>query len=467
MNLQQFFTILWARKWLITVCLAITVVTALVLSLIMPKQFIATTSLFIEQRVVDPITGSSVIPNQLLSGYIATQIDIIKSHAVATKVVDNLKLTADKPYQDTFLKSKSVGELSDWIANILLKKLNVNPSRESNIIHISYANSDPQIAVQVANAFANAYIQTTVELKLQPAQQNADWFEKQLESLRQKMENSRERLSTFQQTSGIISSNDNLDIENTRLAEIAQQLVNNQGSTYELIAKKQQLTKALVGNNSFESLQEILNNSFIQDLKTELSHIEAKFAELSVKVDRNHPQYQQAEAEIINLKRKINREISTVLDGINSSVAASKQRDDILTAELNKQKTKVLALKKQHNEIDVLSVEVENAQKTYDAAMQRSVQTRMESEASLSNIAILDPAILPQKHDSPKLVFNVFLGGFLGTLLGIGAAMVAELRDRRIRTVVDISDALGLPVFGVITKTPVTKRQHRYLGASS
>lgn len=457
MNLQQFLTILWARKWLILIYLIMTLLTALALSLLMPKQYVATTSLFIEQRVVDPVTGNSVAPSQQLTSYIATQIDIITSQAVATKVVDDLKLVNDKLYQESFAKSHGVGELRNWIATSLAKKLTVKPSRESSIIQASVTDTDPQKAVKIANAFAQAYIQTTLALRLQPAQQNADWFEVQLNSLRQKMEDSREHLSSFQQSNGILGSSTRLDIEDARLEDIAQQLVANQGATYELMARKQQLTKALSDKVSGESLQEIISNSFVQSLKTDLSHAEAKFAELTTKVDKNHPQYIQAAAEVANLKRKITQEITTVLNGVNNSLAASKHRDELLTTELAKQKTQVLALKKQHNEIDVLSEEVANAQKTYDTALQRSSLTRMESEVSLSNTAVLNPAILPQKHDSPNLLINLILGFFLGTLLGIGAAIVTELRDRRIRTPLDLSAGLNLPVFGVLVKPPKTK----------
>ena len=457
MTLQQFFTILWARKWLVISLLSVTLLITTIISVLMPKQYVATTSLYLEQRAIDPITGS-MMPTQLMSGFIATQSDIISSHNVALKVVDKLNLTENKEYQEDFVKAKGKGDIRDWIADALLKNLTVNPSHESSIIQVNYKSTDPNFSVEAANAFGKSYIETTIDLRLQPAQQNADWFETQLDSLRQKMENSRERLSTYQQSSGIVSSDNRLDIEDARLNEISQQLVANQGRTYELTARKQQLTKALENNNNFESLQEIINNSFVQTLKSELSRAEANFAEISVKVDRNHPQYQQAAAEVANLKKKIGNEISTVLNGINNSVAASKHRDEILTNELSKQKAKVLALKKQHNQIDVLNEEVQNAQKTYDGAMQRSVQTRMESEASLSNIAILNPAIMPQKHDSPKLTLNLFLGMFLGTLLGIGSALLAELFDRRIRAPIDISSNLNLPVFGVMTK-PLTPKK--------
>jgi polysaccharide biosynthesis transport protein len=90
--------------------------------------------------------------------------------------------------------------------------------------------------------------------------------------------------------------------------------------------------------------------------------------------------------------------------------------------------------------------------------MQRSVQTRMESEASHSNIAILNPAIVPQEPAKPKMMLNILLSVFLGTILGVGMAFLAELLDRRLRSPIDMVDQLGLPVLGILSGTKKTKR---------
>lgn len=456
MSFPRILTIIWSRKWLVVCCLSVTVILTIAVSLLLPKQYIAKTSLVLDQRGIDPITGV-MLPAQMLmaTSYMATQLDVIASHNVALKVVKSLKLDENQELKELFQDSDGIGEIRDWAADLLLKNLEVKPSRESSILQICFSSVEPEFSALVANAFAEAYIQTTVELKVQPAKLNADWFDSQLSSLRKNLEKSQEKLSALQQLHGIVMADEHLDLEDARLAELTRQLLESQGHTHELMSRKKQLADTLAGRESFESMQEVLNNTFVQTLKSDLARAEGKFAELAERVDKNHPQYLQAKAEISNLRKKIQAEVGTVLNGIASSASASKQRDDSLTATIAEQKRKVLELKKKRDEITVLKREFENAQLAYDTAMQRSVQTRMESEVNQTNIAVLNPAIPPQKPDKPRVLLNVLISLFLGSLLGVGIALLAEILDRRVRSSWDISDRLGMPVFGVIGATQV------------
>lgn len=450
MNLQQFFIIISSRKALLLSCLSVTVFMTFIVSKVMPKHYVAMTTLVLDQRGIDPVTGV-VLPSQLLAGYMATQKEVIASHHTALKVVNLLELTKDPEFQEGFQKTESRGDIRDWIADKLLANLEVMPSNESSLIKLAFSAKEPEFSALAANAFAEAYIQTAVELKVQPAKQNADWFDQQLIVLRERMEKAYERLSVFQQQHGIVKMEDQLDLEDARLAEIAKQLVESQGRTYALMSRKNQLTQALAKGASFESIQEVLDNHFVQMLKADLARAEAKFAELTKRVDKNHPQFLQAQAEISSLRTKIKQEINTVLSGITNSFDVSKQHDDSLAQALTAQKNKVLELKKQYDEMAVLQREVENSQKAYDNAMQRTVQTRMESEISQTNIAVLNPAVAPQYPSKPKVLLNVTLSFFIGTLLGFGFALFAELTDRRVRSSFDVTEGLGLPLLGVMT----------------
>ena len=66
-----------------------------------------------------------------------------------------------------------------WLAELLQKKLEVKPARESNVINIAYTGGDPDFAAAVANAFAQAYLDVNLDLKLAPARQYAAFFEEQ------------------------------------------------------------------------------------------------------------------------------------------------------------------------------------------------------------------------------------------------------------------------------------------------
>jgi chain length determinant protein EpsF len=450
MNFQQFINILWSRKSVVLWALMMTVITTLVVSLLLSKQYLATTSIVVDQRSVDRVTGLA-LPVQLLPGYIATQVDVISSHKVARKVVDKLKLHEMPKMQEDFAKSDGIGDIRDWVADLLLKKLEIRPSRESSVMQVDFTFNDPQLAALIANTFADVYIQTSTELQVQPAKMSADWFDSQMATLRERLEHAQSVSSTYQQEHGIVAIFDRLDLENSRLAELSKQLVEGQARTSELQSRKDLLTSTVKQGSSLESLQEVLSNPLIQSLKTELARAEADFAELSKRVDINHPQYKQAKAEVNNLQQKMHSEVNMVLSSIASGAAASTQRDKIVANALAEQKAKVLELKKQHDEIMVFNREVENAQRVYDAAMQRAVQSRMESEISQTNIAVLNYAIPPQKPAKPKVLLNMILSFFLGGMLGVGAALLAELMDRRVRSAFDISEVLDVPVFAIVS----------------
>lgn len=446
MSFEQFLQSLLARKVIILLTLVVAVSTATTVSLVWPKEYTATTSLVVDFKGLDPITGL-VLPTPLMSAYLATQLDIINSHSVALKVVDQFKQAENSLLQSRFQKATGgEGDIRDWLADRLLKKLDVQLSRQGNMVQVSFSGADPKSAAAIANEFAQAYIRTSLELKVEPAKQNAEWFEQQIKLLRTSLETAQTRLSTYQQEKGIVSLDERLDVESARLAELSKQVLISQAQTQDTQSRQRQMSKAISKGASLDALPAVLSNSLIQSLKSDLAPAEAKLAESSKRFDKNHPRYQQAAAEVSSLRTRIAVEMRTVTDGISNNAQLAEQREAELQKALTAQKEKVLEIKKQRDEMAVLTREVENAQRAYDAAMQRFNQTRMESEANQTNIAVLNPAVEPIKPSRPKLLLNIVLSVFLGALLGVGLGFVAELLDRRVRTPEDLAEILHLPV---------------------
>lgn len=166
MTLQQFLFILRARARLALMILMVTVLTTFVVSLVLPKQYTASTAVVIDVKSPDPVAGV-FLPGMITPGYMATQVDIIGSDRVAQRVVKLLRLdqNADvrQQWQDT---TEGRGKLEVWLGDLLQKNLDVKPSRESNVINIAYTASDPAFAAALANAFVQAYIEVNLELKV-------------------------------------------------------------------------------------------------------------------------------------------------------------------------------------------------------------------------------------------------------------------------------------------------------------
>ena len=458
MNFSQIILILLARKRVILITLFVTTTIITTITLLLPKTYVGETSLVVNFKGVDPITGI-VLPAQLMPGYMATQVDIATSHNVALRAVDRLKLDKVPQVIENFHESMDRGDIRDWLANSLVKNLEVKPSRESSVIAFTYSGTDPQFVAELANTFAWAYIQANIELNVEPARQQSAWFDEQLKDLRNKVEVAQKRLSDYQRETGLLPTSrmdGRLDVENARLAELSSQLVAAQTQTYESITRQRQISGAHAKGKLGE-LPDILNNALIQNMKAELTRAESKLAEASERVSQNHPHYISALAEVQSLKQKIAAEIQTARGSMENAATQAQQRENELKKALAEQKTRVMQLKEQRDRSDLLTQEMNSAQAALDSTTQRANLIRLESQRNLTDIAVLNPAVAPSKHTKPNIPMNIGISIVLGTMLGFGLALILELLDRRVRSVEDITENLGLPVLVVIAASATAK----------
>jgi len=457
MKLTQLFGVCWARRRLFVFVLAGTVGAATAFSLLKHKTYVAEVEVLVDAKNTDPVTGSP-LPQQLQSSIQATQTDVISSRNVALKVVDRLQLAADPDTKREFAEDQdaATGSIRDWLADRLLKKLTVRSSRDSNVISLAVEAGAPQQAARIANAFADSYIQTSLEMRIDPAKRQAVWFDDQLQGLRQALQNAQQRLSDYQQKRKIVGTDDRLDVETSKLNELASQLVITQSAMYDAESRQKQMTQALQ-NDRLEELPDVLGNTLLQSMKADLVRAEGRLAEVAQKYDRNHPANVSATAEVQTLRNKLAAELSTVKGSINQAAQLAQQRAAEGQRALDTQKQKILEWKQQRDGLDVLNREVENAQRAYDSAMQRTSELRLTSRLDQTNIAVLNPATAPVKPAAPKVLRNIVLAALAGAILAVGAALGLELIDRRVRSSADLLDLEGVVVLAEIPGLRLSK----------
>lgn len=448
MSISQLFLILRARAKIVLLTFVLTVLTATVVSLIMPKTYKATTQVVLNGQGRDAVTGE-LAASQLEASYQMTQIDIIKSKRVALNVVDMLSLDTKPKMKKQFLeRAKGRGDIKDWISAQLGKKLEVSPARESNVLEISFSSHDADFSAQIANAFAKAYQDVSLQLKVDPVQKAATYFNGQVKVLRDNLEQAQARLSKYQQENGITSLDEKVDVENSRLNDLSQQMVAAQSLAIEARSRQQNA----LGNP--KDSPDVAMNPVIQSLRVEAAKAESKLALLSERVDKNHPEYEAAQAELDKIKAQLQQEVVRTSNSISGNARIQKQHEDDLRAQLALQKEEVLKLNRTRDQLTVLEKDVDTAQKAIDAATQRFSQTSMEAEANQGDVAVLTQAEAPGMPSSPKILLNILLSFFVGGFLAIGLGLIAELMDRRVRSSNDISDLLNVPVVALINKKP-------------
>jgi chain length determinant protein EpsF len=429
----------------------------LLISLIMPPTYLAQASLVIDTKATDPVSGNN-IPGQLTATIIATQTDVIESHNVALKVVDRLKLTQNPGYIEKFKSATDgKGSLRDWIADKLSAAVLVRPSSGSNVINIEFPARDPVVAAQFTNAYADAYIDTSLELQADPAKRQSQWYDEETEKLRQRVEEAQTRFATEQRKMNLLGSTDratvtnHIDVGNAKLAEISTELVTAQQALYDARTRLQQMNHA-VATGQIEGLPDVLQNPLLQTLKTDLARAESTFADVAARYDRNHPQYIAAQATVRSLQSKIAAEVGSIRDGIEQTAQMRQHDVDQLQQALDTQKGTLLDEQRKHDALFVLNSEVDSAQKAYDAGLQRASQIRLASQLDQSTAAILNHAVPPFEPARPRVLLYTLISVFFGAILAAGICVVVEIADRRIRTRENIIEGTGLLVLAEIPR---------------
>lgn len=444
MTLYQFLMILRARYRLVTLIILCAIALAFFGTVLIPKQYTAQTSVLIDVRSPDPVSGGA-IQGQVASSYIATQVDIISGDRVAKRVIKMLKLDEDPNIKNDWLKgTQGRGKLDDWLAQSLKKNLDVRPSRDSNVINIIYKGPSPDSVANIVNSFAQAYLDINLSLKTEPARLYAEWFDEQTKLSRAKLEMAQARLSNFQQKAGIITSDERVDYEVAKLGQISTQLTTVQGETTDSQSKR---------NSRGDTVAEVMQSPLINGLKADVARLEAKVQESGINLGANHPQQQRAESELASLKSRLASETRRITASIETTYRVSKDRERELQGAVSAQRARVLQLNKQRDELNVYRRDVESAQRSFEAVSQSASQTRLQSLTNQTNVVLLTSAVPPLDASSPKLLINLLIAAFASTLFGVACAVLLELANRRVRSADDLVQMLDLPVLASISSS--------------
>jgi succinoglycan biosynthesis transport protein ExoP len=455
MNLSILLLALRARYKIVLLTLAVTVLAAVAVSMNLPKNYTAGVSMVVNYKGVDPVTGLSA-PSQLMPGFMATQVDIIKSKTVALKVVDDLKLANEPIAQVQFQNSTGGrGTVRDWLADILLAKVDVVPARDSNVLAINFRGNDPQFVSTVANAFARAYLETSVQLKIDPVQQASGYITAQIKSLRDQYELAQSRLSKYQKENNIYNADNRADVETARLNELSSQLVAVQSQSMDSASRRRQVE----GNAS--NSPDVTNNPLIQNLKSSLALAEAKLADTAQRLEPAHPTYIAAKSEVDKLRASLEEQIRISSAGVIATADITQRRESELRAAVAAQKAKVQALNGARDEFSLLTNEMESARHAYELATQRLNQISLEGQSKQADIAVLTAATPPLQPSGPRMLVNIALAVVVGTILGLGGVLVLEMLDQRVRSAAHLGDAFDLPVLGVLQKPRVSPEKKK------
>jgi succinoglycan biosynthesis transport protein ExoP len=428
MSLHQLFSILRARRVAAGLILLVTLALALAWVVVRPAAYKAVAPVLVDVRM-DPV-GGTALQGMVAPSYMATQIDIVKSERVAERVIQ--MLPADQPpiqrWREESLEKKAP---QAWLAHKIQDYLDVKPARESNIVNIAWTGRTPAEAARVANAFAQAYLDVSLEVKTNPAKRYAEWFDDQVKTSRERLEQAQDKLSAFQQQSGLVSADERGDYETARLNDLATQLTTMQ-------------TRPRGGAASGEQ------SAVVATLRADVARLESKVSEGAATMGAAHPAMQRMQAELGALRSRMASESGRAGSLAQGAARSSKQREQELEKAITDQKAKVLGLTRQRGQLSVLQRDVESAQKAFETVSASAAQSRLQSMANQTNMVRITSAVEPTEKAGLRGVHTMMVAAVGGILLALAGVLLMELGNRRVRSVEDLALVTRLPILATV-----------------
>jgi polysaccharide biosynthesis transport protein len=453
MTFGQFLSMIAARWRLVVALVAATTLGALAISLLLPKQYMATASLVFDMRP-DPVSPAGY-DSLSWPVYLATQVQILESDRVSERVVNALGLKNDAALREAWTAAGQLGSFEGWLVERVRRSLDVKLARETNVVRVNYKSNSPQFSAKAANAVVQGYLDTVLDMRVNPARQYSNMFEVRAKELRAQLEKAQGNLTSFQRQKGIIANDERLDVETARLNELSAQLVALQAVAAESSGRQSAVARTI------EQSPDVQANALVSGLKGDLLRQEARLQELNSRLGDAHPQVVEARANINALRSRIESESRRVAGSVGVTNTINRQREAEIRAAYESQRTRVMRLKEVRDESQTYIREVDAAQKALDAVQSRFNQSALESQSTQSNASVLTQATAPLLPSSPRIVLNTLVAAFLSSLLAVALAVLLESMNRRVRSVEDVTQALGVPVLGSL---PVADRASGVFG---
>ena len=463
-----------AKRWRYVILGAIvaSLLLGLVATLLMTPQYTAATTIEIS-RESDKVTNFQGVQRDAAAAdqeFYQTQYGLLRSRALSERVAAQLGFVDSEKFFKLFGFPKQdpafqlVGDRYSAAGRTtrqriagetLLEHINIAPTRLSQLVEVNFVSPDPDLSSRVANAWADNFIQTNLERKVQATSYGRNLLERQLGQMKDKLDQSQRQLVAYASQEQII----NLPAQTSSDGKTTQErsiVADNLGAlstalsqaTADRIQAEARFRAAGRGGSTVEAL----NNQAINNLRQKRAELAADYQRLMVQFEPGYPAARAIKSQIDVLDGAIGREESRVSGSVQADYQQARERERGLQAKVNELKSSYLDLRRRAIQYNIYQQEVDTNRALYDGLLQRFKEIGVAGGVGINNVAVVDTADVPQKPSSPRLMLNLLASLVAGLLLGVGLAMLLEQMDEAIADPGEIERQFGLPLLGSVPK---------------
>lgn len=464
-NFNELRSMAYRQRYVMGAIILLSLVVGLIITILSPAIYQSQVKIQIDPDsnnvLDDEAEQQSRIRGSDVQRYLNSQLDLIKSRKMATRVANSLRLSAN----DNFLTKMNIDDgltvvggksaqraRNNNINAALVENVDIKLPFGSKVATITFDSPDQKLSEDVANSYAENLISGNIQQRFEATSYARDFLEKEISDAKKRLEESEQESILYARDTRIIDASDGVNTDSDSgaprsitTANLVQMNSNlSKAKTDRILAEQKWL--AIRGKPLF-AIAEVISNSAIQNLQAEKANKEAEYRELLDRYKGDHPLARQSSSQVSSINAEINSIARNIKQSIRNEYEIAIRQEKSLSSSLEEIKNDTLNEQNKRVQLNLIGRDVDTNRAQYQALLERYKTVITSADVVTNNISIIDRAVLGQQI-APRPLINILLAGFIGVALALFAAFLRETFDDSIRSPDDVSHKLGLPLLG-------------------
>lgn len=471
-DVQRLIAVFRRRLKLFAAVAAVVFVAVAVVMLRQTPLYTATANLQINTRTEQVVDSKAVLSGLTPeTSVVDTEVEVLKSPELAATVVDDLRLVEDPEFNARLQKPGLGGMVKGWVGlgadrtppstdaereaerqrviNVVGQRLSVRRVGLTYSMNVGFTSESPVKAARIANVFAEKYLASQLDRKLDATGEANSFLRTRLEELRRQVQEADAAVSSYRIANNLLSSQ-GTTLTEQEISAYNQQLAAVRAQEAEQLARLRTARAQMASGSNGDDVGEALTSQVIQNLRSQRAAISARVADMSSRYGPLHPDMVRAQRELADIDAQIQAEIRRIISNLEAQVRVAQERTASVQASLSAARGALASNSGASVQLRELEGNADAARAVYQSFLDRYRQTSAQSGIEQADATIVSRASIPTKQSSPNVMLNLALSVILGLGAGLAAVVLAEMLDAGLGTTDEVERKLGLPAIGSI-----------------
>jgi capsular exopolysaccharide synthesis family protein len=469
-DLRQYWNIINRRKWsIIGLAVAVGLLTTLVVFAMTPI-YRASTTLLIESQAANVVSIQEVYGLDTRNlDYLATQSAIMGGRPIAEAVVDGLGLVEQPEFRPQHQRplidvnwrswlpfgmqkeaSPSPQNEREFAVDAYLKKLSIEPVRETQLVRVQFDSADPNLAARVADAHAKAYIESTLNRRADATKSAAEWLATRVDSLRKDLQASEASLQAYREQEQIVDVTGLKSLPAAEISNLSSRLLEVRQALASAEIAYLQVTPAAGQERDLLGVPALLADEGMRRAREAQEKAQQAVAELEKRYGPSSPKMMAAQSDLAQATKNLNNQAQNVVESVRKRYEAVKSEETAIEAALNRAGQQYQKVGRKESKLETLQRAVDTNRQLYDLFFKRLSETSATGDLASARASIVAPAVVPRVPAKPAKGVIVSIAVLLTLLFGIGVTFLLASLDNTVKNSGDVEEKLKRPLLGMV-----------------